>query len=67
MYALQLEMRPDFPEATRVVHYGPCHNSKGTPSFPLLLEKNRKIPLSTSHGPSAPAVTLEESHILLHN
>ena len=43
---LQLERRPDSPEATREVPSGPRCNSRGTPSFPPQLKKDHSIPHS---------------------
>ena len=66
----------DFPEATREVPCGPYRHPRRTPSFPLQLEKNHKIPApmqdearfpcSTSRAISSSLSQLERRLVFLY-
>ena len=62
-----LERRPNFPEATREVPWGPCHNSRGTSSFQSQLENNHEIPPWTRDEAWFPCSALRSISILSPN
>ena len=63
MGPLQLEKRPDFSEATLAGPWDPRLNSRWTPNFPPLLEKNHEILPHHEMRPFSRAVSREKTHI----
>ena len=55
----EFERRPDLPEVTGEVHWGPHPNLRRTPSFSWQLNKKHEIPFQREMRPISPAVTQE--------